>query len=178
MNESLMDSYFYSLVRVIDDIYQDEDLGDVLHFIVSLAATLTGGKGCTLRVLEQGTFDLKLVSSYGLSHEYLACGAIDRGRSVAEILQGDIIIVNDFDKDPRVQNCEAAHREGIRAVIGIPFTVNDTTYSILRVYYPQKKVPSHEEMELLSSLGRLSCLAIERAAISRLRQEQKEWEEW
>lgn len=165
METNRMDSYFYALVRIVDTIYQDEDLGDALYFILSLAAEMTGGKGSTLRVLEHGTFNLKLVSSYGLSSEYLQGGAIDYGRSMTEIEEGDVIIINDFDKDPRIRNREAARREGLTSVIGIPFTVNETTYSILRVYYPLKKTPTQEEMELLNTLGKLSCLAIERAAM-------------
>jgi GAF domain-containing protein len=162
----LMDTYFYALNRVIDVIYREEEvLGDILYFIVSLATELTGGKGSTIRVLEQGRLDLKVVSSYGLSKEYLKSGAIDYGRSVTEIVEGDIIIINDFEADPRIKNLQAAKKEGVRAVIGIPFTVNDTTYSILRVYYPSKKVPTHEEMELLNSLGKLSCLAIQAASV-------------
>ena len=131
--------------------------------IVSLATELTGGKGSTIRILEHGTFDLKVLSSYGLSQQYLKSGAIDHGKSITEILQGDIIIINDFENDPRVEDLDAAKKEGVSSVIGIPFTVNETTYSILRVYFPSKKIPTHEEMELLNSLGKLSCLAIDRA---------------
>jgi hypothetical protein len=87
-------------------------------------------------------------------------------------MQGDTIIINDFENDPRIQNLEAARKEGVSSVIGIPFTVNETTYSILRVYFPSKKVPIHEEMELLNSLGRLICIAIERTAVSDLRKAQ------
>jgi transcriptional regulator with GAF, ATPase, and Fis domain len=164
MNCDLIDSYFYSLTRVIDAIYQEEPLDDTLYFIVSLASELTGAKGSTLRVLEQGTFNLKVVASYGLSKEYLESGAIDRGKSLTEIIEGDVIIINDFEKDRRIQDKAAAKREGVKAVIGIPFTVNDTTYCILRVYFAAKKVPTHEEMEFLYSLGKLGCLAILRAA--------------
>ena len=166
MDKHMIDSYFYSLVRVIDAIYQEEEIGDTLHFICSLSSELTGAKGSTIRVLEQGTFSLNVVSSFGLSDEYLNSGAIDYGKSVTEIMQGNIIIINDFENDSRVQNLEAAKKEGVSSVIGIPFTVNETTYSILRVYFSSKKVPTQEEMELLNGLGQLGCLAIERAAIA------------
>ena len=169
MEQSAIDSYFYSLVRMIDVIYQEEDLSDVLHFICSLATELTAAKGSTIRVLEQGSFNLKVVSSFGLSDGYLHSGAIDYGKSVTEILQGNVIIINDFENDSRVQNLDAAKKEGVLSVIGIPFTVNETTYSILRVYFTSKKTPTHNEMELLNSLGKLSCLAIERAAIATAR---------
>jgi len=170
MSENFLEISSFALSRVIDVIYQDEeDLGDILHFIVSLAVELTGGKGSTLRVLEQGTFDLKVVSAYGLSNQYLNSGAIDSGKSITEIRQGDIILINDFEKDPRIQNLQAAKREGLSAVIGIPFTVNDTTYAILRVYFASKKVPTHDEIGFLRSLGKLACLAIERAAMRELR---------
>ncbi len=56
-------------------------------------------------------------------------------------MQGDIIIINDFEKDPRIQNLDAAKKEGLNSVIGIPFAVNETTYSILRTYYVFKKSP-------------------------------------
>ena len=165
---NMMDSYFYALNRVIDAIYmEEEELRDILYFIVSLATELTGAKGSTIRVLEQGTFDLKVVTSYGLSQAYLKSGAIDYGKSVTEIMEGDTIIINDFENDPRIKNMDAAKKEGVGAVIGIPFTVNETTYSILRVYFSSRKVPAHEEMELLNSLGKLSCLAIEHTAVIR-----------
>jgi len=77
MDHDMIDSFFYALVRVIDDIYMDVDLSDTLHFICSLSAELTGAKGSTIRVLEHGTFALRVVSSYGLSKEYLDSGAID-----------------------------------------------------------------------------------------------------
>ena len=174
MEENRIDSHFYALVRVIDLIYQEEDLSDILYFIVSLATELIGGKGSTIRVLEQGTFDLKVLSSYGLSQQYLKSGAIDHGKSITEIMQGDIIIINDFENDPRVQDLHAARKEDVSAVIGIPFTVNECTYSILRVYFSSKKVPTHEEMELLNSLGKLSCLAIQSAAVSNMRRSQSQ----
>ena len=170
MEQSRTDAFFFSLVRVTDVIYRDEvALGDTLHFIVSLASELTGAKGSTIRVLEQGTFSLKVVASYGLSQAYLSSGAIDFGKSITEIMQGDVIIINDFENDTRIQNIEAARKEGVCAVIGIPFTVNESTYSILRVYFSSKKVPTHDEMQLLNTLGKLGCLAIERAAINEMR---------
>ncbi len=170
MAESFLDLSSFALSRVIDVIYRDEeDLSDVLYFIVSLASELTGAKGSTIRVLEHGTFNLKVVSAYGLSKKYLTSGAIDSGKSITEIMDGDIIIINDFETDPRIQNLNAAKKEGLNSVIGIPFTVNETTYSILRTYFPFKKVPSHDEMQFLNSLGKLACLAIERAALGAMR---------
>ena len=170
MAESFLDLSSFSLSRVIDVIYRDEeDLSDVLYFIVSLAAELTGAKGSTIRVLEHGNFNLKVVSAYGLSKKYLNSGAIDYGKSVTEIVHGDVIIINDFETDPRIQNLDAAKKEGLNSVIGIPFTVNETTYSILRTYFPFKKVPSHDEMQFLDSLGKLACLAIERTALGAMR---------
>ena len=166
MDRDTIDSYFYALARLIDVIYQEEDLSNTLQFICSLATELTGARGTTIRVLEHGTFDLKVLASYGLSDAYLNSGAIDYGRSVTEIEHGDIIIINDFQNDPRVKNQKAAKKEGLKSVIGIPFTVNETTYSILRAYFPTKKVPAHEEMEMLNSLGQLSCIAIQRAAVA------------
>ena len=171
MDISSIDSFYFSLVRVIDAIYMDEeDLGDILYFIVTLAAELTGAKGGTIRVLAHDSLDLKVVASYGLSKTYLSSGAIDYGKSITEVMQGDIIIINDFENDPRIQNRKAAEAEGLRSVIGIPLTVNESAYSILRVYFPTKKIPSQEEMDLLSSLGKLSCLAINRAVIGNIRE--------
>ena len=170
MAESFLELSSFALTRVIDVIYRDEeDLSDLLYFIVSLASELTGAKGSTIRVLEQDNFNLKVVSSYGLSKKYLNSGAIDYGKSVTEIMQGDIIIINDFEKDPRIQNLDAAEKEGLKSVVGIPFTVNETTYTILRSYFAFMKVPSHDEMQFLTSLGKLACLAIERAALGAMR---------
>lgn len=48
-------------------------------------------------------------------------------------------------------------------------SINETTYTILRVYFASKKVPIQDEIYFLNSLGKLSCLAIERAAIGNMR---------
>jgi transcriptional regulator with GAF, ATPase, and Fis domain len=170
MQENFTDTSFFALNRVIDIIYRDEeDIGDTLYFIVSLASEVMGARGSTIRILEQGTFHLKVASSYGLTNAYLNSGAIDFGKSVTEILAGDIIAINDFENDSRIQNLAAAKKEGLRSVIGLPFTVNETTYTILRVYFASKKVPTQDEIYFLNSLGKLSCLAIERAAIGHMR---------
>lgn len=170
MQENFADSSFFALNRVIDVIYRDEeDISDILFFIVSLASEVMGARGSTIRILEQGAFHLKLASSYGLTKAYLNSGAIDFGKSVTEILAGDIIIINDFENDSRIQNLSAAKKEGVNSVIGLPFTVNETTYAILRVYFASKKVPTQDDIQFLNSLGKLSCLAIERAAINNLR---------
>ena len=84
-------------------------------------------------------------------------------------IKSDIIIINDFETDPRIQNLDAARKEDLKSVVGIPFTVNETTYSILRTYFPYKKVPSHDEMQFLNGLGKLACLAIERTALGAMR---------
>ena len=170
MQENFTDSSFFALNRLIDVIYRDEEeIGDILFFIVSLATEVMGARGSTIRILEQGTFHLKLASAYGLTNAYLNSGAIDFGKSVTEIMAGDIIVINDFENDSRIQNLNAARKEGLKSVIGLPFTVNDTTYTILRVYFGTEKVPSQDEIQFLNSLGKLSCLAIERAAIGKMR---------
>lgn len=170
MRDNFTDAWFFALNRVIDVIYRDEEeIGDILFFIVSLATEVMGARGSTIRILEQGTFHLNVVSSYGLSKNYLDSGAIDFGKSVTEILAGDIIVINDFESDSRIQNLNAAKKEGLKSVIGLPFTVNETTYAILRVYFASKKTPAQDEINFLNSLGKLSCLAIERAAISGMR---------
>ena len=99
MPENFADASFFALNRVIDVIYRDEeDISDILFFIVSLAAEVMGARGSTIRILEQGSLHLKLASAYGLTRAYLNSGAIDFGKSVTEILAGDIIIINDFEK--------------------------------------------------------------------------------
>lgn len=163
MDAVLAESCFYALGSVIDAVFrEEEDVEGILDEVVSLAAQLTGAKGSTLRVLDRETFNLELVASFGLSPEYLESGAIDFGKSVTEVKSGSTFIATDLASDPRVQNLPAAQREGVRAVIGMPFTVNKRSYCVLRVYFTSVKSPSRLEMELLRSLGQLSCLAIAR----------------
>jgi len=163
LKDTIGDLYFFSLSRVIEAIYYDEDLSDVLYFIVNLAAELTGGMGSTLRVLGKD-FDLRLVASHGLSKSYLEAGAVDYGKSILEIQEGDILFIKDVEKDPRVQNKLAAQKEGIRSVIGIPSTVDENTYCVMRVYFSDPKVPYQDEVDFLIALLRLACIAIHRAA--------------
>ncbi len=163
LKESPADLYFFSLGRVIEAIYYDEDLSDLLYFIVYLASELSGGLGSTLRVLGKD-FRAKLLASHGLSGEYLRCGALDGGRSQTEISEGGVVIVKDTQRDSRVYNKEAALKEGIKSIIGIPATVDENTYCVLRIYFENTKIPNQDEMDFLVALLRLACIAIHRSA--------------
>jgi GAF domain-containing protein len=161
MDGALAESYFYAVGSVLDAVSRDEsDLEGILDEIVSLAAQLTGAKGSTVRVLDSETFSMELRASYGLSQAYLESGAIDFGKSVTELKSGSMLIATDLASDPRVQNLPAAEREGVKAVIGMPFMVSRKSYCVLRVYFAAKKTPAQHEMDLLRSLGQLCCLAI------------------
>ncbi len=165
--DSINELYFFALSRVIEAIYYDEDVQDVLYFIVNLATEMTNGLGSTIRVLSSDTYHLKLLASHGLTKEYLSKGALDKGRGITEINEGDIILISDIESDKRVQDREMARKEGIKSIIGIPFTIDEDNFFILRVYFPYKKVFTQDEVDFLIALGRLGCICIHRAAVNK-----------
>ena len=99
----------------------------------------------------------------GLSESYLRKGPLDADKSIAETLNGQIVLILDTANSSRVQYPEEAIKEGIASVLSVPITVKGQIIGVLRIYTAEQRNFSDDEYELISGLADMGGIAIDNA---------------
>ena len=99
----------------------------------------------------------------GLSESYLRKGPLDADKSIAETLNGQIVLILDTANGSRVQYPEEAIKEGIASVLSVPITVKGQIIGVLRIYTAEQRNFSDDEYELISGLADMGGIAIDNA---------------
>ena len=115
--------YFELFRDVCKVINSSLDLKDVLILITENIVKLINVKACTIFLLDKSENKLDVSASYGLSESYLKKGPLDADKSIAETLDGQIVLILDTLIDSRVQYPEEAKREGIASLLSVPIAV-------------------------------------------------------
>lgn len=136
-----------------------------IDFICSSVRELMGVKGVTVRLLDERTGKLELMSSCGLSPAYLNKGPVDATKSLAGVLRGEPHFVADAAQDPATQYPQEAVREGIVSILSFPLRGRQEVIGALRLYAGEKRQFTGEEMEFLSALAGQGAIFIENARI-------------
>lgn len=134
---------------------------NVLHDITEAVARSMGVKGSALFLLDRRKRVLEVVSSYGLSEQYLKKGPVLADRSIKEGLEGMSVCVDDVSTDPRIQYPQEAAREGIRSILSAPIVFKKKVIGVLRVYASVPTEFSMEDVDFVEGLADLAALVIE-----------------
>ncbi len=100
--------YFKLFRDVCKVINSSLDLKEVLILITENTVKLINVKACTIFLLDKNWNKLDVSASYGLSEVYLRKGPLDADKSIAETLDGKIVLILDTSNDSRVQYPEEA----------------------------------------------------------------------
>lgn len=155
--------YFKLFRDVCKVINSSLDLKEVLKLITENIAELIDIKACTIFLLDRDRNKLNVSATHGLSEAYLSKGPLDADRSIAETLDGQIVLIRDTSSDPRVQYPEEAKREGIASILSVPITVKDQIIGVLRIYTSEQRDFPDDEYELISGLADMGGIAIDNA---------------
>lgn len=136
-----------------------------IDFICSSVRELMGVKGVTVRLLDERTGKLELMSACGLSQAYLNKGPVDANKSLAGVLRGEPHFVADAAEDPATQYPQEAVREGIVSILSFPLQGRQKVIGALRLYAGEQRQFTGEEMEFLSALAGQGAIFIENARI-------------
>jgi signal transduction histidine kinase len=136
-----------------------------IDFICSSVRELMGVKGVTVRLLDERTGKLELMSSCGLSPAYLNKGPVDADKSLAGVLRGEPQFVADAARDPSTQYPQEAAREGIVGILSFPLQGRQKIIGALRLYTGEKRQFTAEEMDFLAALAGQGAIFIENARI-------------
>jgi GAF domain-containing protein len=120
-------------------------------------------KACTVFLLDRNRNTLEVSAAHGLSEAYLNKGTLDADKSIAETLDGQIMVIPDSSNDPRVQYPEAAKDEGIVSMLSVPISVRDQIIGVLRIYTSNPRDFSNDEIEFICGLSDMGGIAIDNA---------------
>jgi len=135
--------------------------------VVEVMETDAGG----IRLLDQETGKLPIISSQGLSPEHIqavSCQQLGEGIAGQVALSGEPQVVKDVSRDPRVISQAILEKEGFNTFAVVPLKAKDVIVGTLGVVTRQHRDFTPEEIELLTTLGDQIGVAVETA---RLRQE-------
>jgi two-component system, NtrC family, sensor kinase len=138
----------------------------VLDLVVRGTAEALHAKGSILRILNLRTDEFELSAAYGLSEKYLAKGHVTRKRLYVEkIHQKGPIIIRDVETDPRVQYPREAREEGIKMMLDLPLILADDVVGLIRVFFPEAREFSKEELEFAEAIAEECAYAIDKAML-------------
>ena len=134
-----------------------------LEFICGSIRYLMGVKGVVIRLLDERTNQLELVSSCGLSKTYMKKGPVDADKSLARALSGEPHAVLDVASDPSLQYPEEAKKEGIVSMLSFPLKGREKVIGTLRLFTSERREFTREEMDFVAALASQSAISIENA---------------
>ena len=96
----------------------------------------------------------------GLNESYLRKGPLDADKSIAETLNGQIVLILDTANGSRVQYPEEAIKKGIASVLSVPITVKGQIIGVLRICTAEQRNFSDDEYKLISGLAAISVMIV------------------
>jgi signal transduction protein with GAF and PtsI domain len=119
-----------------------------------------GIKACHFRVLSRDQRMLEHVASFGLSKKFLDKGPVDAEKSVAEALEGRLVMVEDCANDPRIQFPKEHVNEGIVSLLTVPLSARGNVIGVMRLSTDTKREFSEQELTSIKTLASFSTSAI------------------
>jgi putative nucleotidyltransferase with HDIG domain len=150
----------HTLISLIQGCEAQDTLEGLCRAVVDGFAGSFPARGVSLRSVDPDGRELELKAARGLSQEYLGKGLVLADPHFSEVEQPEPVVIRDVRNDPRVQYPDAAAREGITAIIGIPLPISGGQRMVLRLYFAMDPELDQEDLEVLKCLGRQSGFAL------------------
>jgi GAF domain-containing protein len=141
------------------------DVKKILHNLTVDLSEALGMKGVIIRLLNKETGYLQLVASHGLSEEFLNKGPVSAEKSLTEAMKGETVIIDDVEKDERLQYRDEVIREGIVSMLVVPIKVKDDVIGIMRLCSDVKREYPADIIVLVNALAQTGGLAIRNASL-------------
>ncbi|MEM4245903.1 MAG: GAF domain-containing protein [Candidatus Bathyarchaeia archaeon] len=156
------------LLNISKSITSSLDRQEVFKRIVKSAVDNLQAKGGSLRLIDQKEKKLELVSSIGLSEQYLAKKVIPVAEEIQSVIKGEVAAISDATTDERISRRGDIRREGLKSILAAPITVKGKVIGVLKIYNEQSKIFGEDEIEFIKILASLGGVAIENSRLYRL----------
>jgi len=152
--------YYDKLIRLTGAISECKDPEEVALLTSNSVKTVLNAKGCSVFLIDKGTRELGLAASSGLSKEYLDKGPVRYMQEITEAKDQVPIAIYDVQDDPRIQYPEAAKKEGISSLLGVPIVTHNEVIGALRVYTAEPWEFSIQDITLIQAVAQLCGMAM------------------
>ena len=151
---------YETLLKVTKAISHSKDPEEVALMTVESIKTALDVKGCALFLINRKKNELQLVTSHGLSDEYINKGPVSALRSIAQSLKEGPVAIYDVMDDPRIQYPNEARKEGIASLLSVPIVVGGNLIGAIRVYTSGPWEFTLEDVNFVQSLAQVAGMAI------------------
>lgn len=141
------------------------DIKNILEILTVDVARAFGVKAVSVRLLDKEKKILQLVTSYGLSEEYLNKGPVSAEKSIAEALEGNIVMISDATTADGVQYKNEKKAEGIVSILCVPIKAMNEVIGVLRIYSGVPREFTEDEIMLATAIAHQGGLAIHNASL-------------
>ncbi|HEY3398231.1 MAG TPA: HD domain-containing phosphohydrolase [Armatimonadota bacterium] len=156
-----------TLYEVAASITSTLRIRSVLDLIAHAALQVMDAKGCAIRLLNEESGELELVSTAGLSSGYWEKGPVTIGSSPVNqtILRGEWEEIYNAPTDPRIQYQQEAREAGLTSVLTVPLASKDHVTGLVRIYARRRHHFHRREVDLLEAFAHQASVAIENAQL-------------
>lgn len=137
------------------------DLNLLVNHLAEGTAKTFNAKGCCIMLFDDSENQLFVVSSYGISDDYILKGPIFVDNKYCAFVKGEPVFVEDIRKDSRVQYPDAAEKEGIVSMLSIPILFHGESIGVIRIYHGTVKRFNQDDIDALRILAEHLGLVIE-----------------
>lgn len=152
---------YEKLVELTSAISECKDPEEVALLTAGGVKSAFDVKGCSVFLIKKGTRELGLAASFGLSDEYLNKGPVRYMQEITEAKDQVPIAIYDVHDDPRIQYPEAAKKEGISSLLGVPIIARNSVIGALRVYTAKPWEFSVQDITVLQAVAQVCGMAMD-----------------
>lgn len=153
--------HYDMLIKVTGAISECKDPEEVALLTAEAVKTGFNAKGCSVFLIDKETRDLGLAASFGLSDEYLSKGPVKYMQEITEAKDQVPIAIYDVQDDPRIQYPEAAQKEGIKSLLGVPIVARNKVVGALRVYAAEPWKADIADITLIQAIAQICGMAMD-----------------
>jgi len=149
------------------------DIKQILHILSAEICEALNMKGVAIRLMNNETGHLELVTSYGLSEEFQNKGPVAIEKIIAQALKGETVIIDDVASDDRLQYKAEIVKEGVVSILCIPIKVKEEVIGVMSLFSSTARRYPEDVIILVNALAHTGGLAIQNASMYLSLQEDK-----
>lgn len=153
--------HYETITRLTTAISQCKDPEEVAIITAEAVKTAFKAKGCSVFLVDKDTRELGLVASSGLSDTYLNKGPIHFMQTIKEAKDAVPIAIYDVMDDPRIEYPDAARKEGISSLLGVPIISHNKIIGALRVYTSEPWEFSFQDITVIQAVALICGMAMD-----------------
>ncbi|MGB9442067.1 MAG: ATP-binding protein, partial [Desulfobacterales bacterium] len=158
---------------IIRAMHSSTSLQEVLQVVVTKSADVLNAKGALLRILNKETNQFDVRAAWGVGERYLSKGPVTTEKLLSDSRElHKVKIITDIWNAPRVEYPQEAWHEGIRMMVDVPLAVREQMIGLIRIYLPQRREFSDDELDFIITVAEQCACIIERVQLMENQQAQ------